>query len=80
MVRIRLWRAADRSGEDAEVRYEAVDVGFVKSIYGRDPEGNLIEIQETAEDCAFDARNLEKAGYAWTRRTSIRAPSVAGRR
>jgi len=30
-----------------------VDVGHVKSIYGRDPEGNVIEIQQTAADCAF---------------------------
>lgn len=30
-----------------------VDVGHVKSIYGRDPEGNLIEIQETREHCDF---------------------------
>ena len=38
-----------------------VDVGIVKAIYGRDPEGNLIELQETAADCAFDARHLAKA-------------------
>jgi hypothetical protein len=25
----------------------------VKSIYGRDPEGNLIELQETAAHCDF---------------------------
>jgi catechol 2,3-dioxygenase-like lactoylglutathione lyase family enzyme len=30
-----------------------IDVGHVKSIYGRDPEGNLIEIQETRENCDF---------------------------
>jgi catechol 2,3-dioxygenase-like lactoylglutathione lyase family enzyme len=30
-----------------------IDAGHVKSIYGRDPEGNLIEIQETAEHCEF---------------------------
>ena len=30
-----------------------IDVGHVKSIYGRDPEGNLIEIQQTAEQCEF---------------------------
>jgi glyoxylase I family protein len=30
-----------------------IDVGHVKSIYGRDPEGNLIEIQQTAEHCDF---------------------------
>lgn len=30
-----------------------IDVGHVKSIYGRDPEGNLIEIQQTAESCDF---------------------------
>jgi catechol 2,3-dioxygenase-like lactoylglutathione lyase family enzyme len=30
-----------------------VDMGHVKSIYGRDPEGNVIEIQETAYHCDF---------------------------
>jgi glyoxylase I family protein len=30
-----------------------IDVGHVKTIYGRDPEGNLIEIQQTASNCDF---------------------------
>ena len=30
-----------------------VDMGHVKSLYGRDPEGNIIEIQETAAHCDF---------------------------
>jgi glyoxylase I family protein len=30
-----------------------VDMGHVKSLYGRDPEGNVIEIQQTAADCSF---------------------------
>lgn len=30
-----------------------IDVGHVKSIYGRDPEGNLIELQQTAPHCEF---------------------------
>ena len=30
-----------------------IDVGHVKSIYGRDPEGNLIELQQTAAHCDF---------------------------
>ena len=30
-----------------------IDMGHVKSVYGRDPEGNVIEIQEVQEDCAF---------------------------
>ena len=38
-----------------------IDVGIVKAIYGCDPEGNLIELQETAADCTFDARHLAKA-------------------
>ncbi len=38
-----------------------VDVGIVKAIYGRDPEGNLLELQEPAPDCDFDARHLPKA-------------------
>jgi glyoxylase I family protein len=33
--------------------HEPLDVGHVKSIYGRDPEGNLIEIQQTAPHCVF---------------------------
>lgn len=32
---------------------EPVDVGHVKTLYGRDPEGNVIEIQQTAEHCDF---------------------------
>jgi catechol 2,3-dioxygenase-like lactoylglutathione lyase family enzyme len=30
-----------------------IDVGHVKSIYGRDPEGNVIELQQTAAHCDF---------------------------
>lgn len=30
-----------------------IDVGHVISIYGRDPEGNLIEIQQTQDNCDF---------------------------
>jgi glyoxylase I family protein len=30
-----------------------IDMGHVKSIYGRDPEGNVIEIQQTAAHCDF---------------------------
>lgn len=30
-----------------------IDVGHVKSIYGRDPEGNYIELQQTADHCDF---------------------------
>jgi glyoxylase I family protein len=30
-----------------------VDVGHVKSLYGRDPEGNVIELQQTAPHCEF---------------------------
>src|SRR5262245_29742437 len=30
-----------------------IDAGHVKSIYGRAPEGNLIEIQQTAAHCEF---------------------------
>ncbi len=36
-----------------------IDVGHVKSIYGRDPEGNLIEIQETIDaKCDFPLDEL----------------------
>lgn len=37
-----------------------IDVGHVKSIYGRDPEGNLIELQQTAEHCDFRLDLLPK--------------------
>jgi glyoxylase I family protein len=30
-----------------------IDVGNVKTVYGRDPEGNVIEIQQTAASCDF---------------------------
>jgi len=30
-----------------------VDMGHVKSLYGRDPEGNVIELQQTAPHCDF---------------------------
>jgi len=35
-----------------------IDMGHVKSVYGRDPEGNVIEIQQTAEVCDFPLRAL----------------------
>jgi catechol 2,3-dioxygenase-like lactoylglutathione lyase family enzyme len=35
-----------------------IDVGHVKSIYGRDPEGNLIELQQTAAHCEFPLNKL----------------------
>ena len=39
-----------------------IDVGHVKSIYGRDPEGNLIELQETASHCDFRMDKLPPLG------------------
>lgn len=30
-----------------------VDTGYVTAVYGRDPEGNIIEIQETPAGCGF---------------------------
>lgn len=35
-----------------------IDVGHVKSLYGRDPEGNVIEIQETTAVCVFPLNQL----------------------
>jgi catechol 2,3-dioxygenase-like lactoylglutathione lyase family enzyme len=35
-----------------------IDMGHVKTIYGRDPEGNLIEIQQTAQNCDFPLEGL----------------------
>ena len=43
---------------------KAVDVGIVKAIYGQDPEGNLIELQETSASCEFDVKRLPKATLA----------------
>ena len=37
-----------------------IDVGHVKSIYGRDPEGNLIEVQQTAPHCDFRLDQLPR--------------------
>lgn len=38
-----------------------VDAGHVQSVYGRDPEGNLIEIQQTSEACDFGLDRLSQA-------------------
>lgn len=35
-----------------------IDVGHVKSIYGRDPEGNVIELQQTQATCEFPLSKL----------------------
>jgi glyoxylase I family protein len=35
-----------------------VDVDQVKTLYGRDPEGNIIEIQQTASHCDFALAKL----------------------
>lgn len=37
-----------------------VDMGHVKSLYGRDPEGNVIEIQQTAAHCDFRLDSLSR--------------------
>lgn len=37
-----------------------IDVGHVKTIYGRDPEGNLIEIQQTQANCDFPLAKLKR--------------------
>ncbi len=39
-----------------------IDVGHVKTIYGRDPEGNLIEIQQTQDNCDFPLSALPPVG------------------
>jgi catechol 2,3-dioxygenase-like lactoylglutathione lyase family enzyme len=41
-----------------------VDVSIVKAFFGKVREGNLIEIQETAAGCVFDAKHLPKASIA----------------
>jgi hypothetical protein len=37
-----------------------VDAGHVKTLYGKDPEGNVIEIQETAPHCEFGLEKLQR--------------------
>lgn len=41
---------------------EPVEMGIVKTIYGRDPEGNIIEIQQTAPHCEVKLDDLAPAG------------------
>ena len=36
-----------------------VDAGHVKTVYGRDPEGNIIEIQQTEQACDFRLDKLK---------------------
>jgi catechol 2,3-dioxygenase-like lactoylglutathione lyase family enzyme len=35
-----------------------IDMGHVSSVYGRDPEGNIIEIQQTHDSCDFPLSGL----------------------
>jgi len=37
-----------------------IDADQVKSLYGRDPEGNLIEIQQTADHCEYRLDGLSE--------------------
>jgi glyoxylase I family protein len=39
-----------------------LDAGHVKTIYGQDPEGNVIEIQQTASHCEFRLDKLPANG------------------
>ena len=39
-----------------------IDVGHVISIYGRDPEGNVIELQQTQSNCDFPLSALPPVG------------------
>jgi glyoxylase I family protein len=41
--------------------FEPIDMGIVKTVYGRDPEGNIIEIQQTEAHCNV---KLEEIGRA----------------
>ncbi len=45
-------------------RAKAMDAGIVKAIYGKDPEGNIVEIHETVGDCVFGAENLPRTDMA----------------
>jgi hypothetical protein len=38
-----------------------IDVGYLKTLYGRDPEGNIIEIQQTTAACGFELEQLPAA-------------------
>jgi hypothetical protein len=35
-----------------------VDMGELETLYGRDPEGNVIEIQQTMAHCGFTLEKL----------------------
>ena len=39
----------------------ALDAGIVTTIYGRDPEGNIIEVQQTKDECNFRLDKLPSA-------------------
>jgi len=41
-----------------------LDMGHVKTVYGRDPEGNVIEIQQTQEVCDFPLEGGKKEPYS----------------
>lgn len=43
-------------------REGVLDAGDLKAVYGYDPDGNVIEIQELAKDHAFGLRQLSRAG------------------
>jgi catechol 2,3-dioxygenase-like lactoylglutathione lyase family enzyme len=43
---------------------EPLDADHVKTIYGRDPEGNIIEIQQTAPHCKFRLDQLPPLRYS----------------
>lgn len=39
--------------------FEPIDMGHVRTVYGRDPEGNVIEIQQTMANCDFQLEKLD---------------------
>lgn len=43
-----------------------VDFGEVKAVYGQDPDGNVIEIQETAPDSSMDLERLSCVKFRTT--------------
>ena len=56
-------KACGMSFTDREfVDVEFVDVGHVKTIYGYDPEGNIIEVQQCPPEIGFSLNELRKAG------------------
>lgn len=55
------WEHLKAAGMDFRGR-DFVDMGHVRTLYGYDPEGNLIEIQQCMPGCGMDLADAAKQG------------------